>query len=485
MKKKWVEKCLELLIKTLTPPTHELNELDWKAALSPDNKRMSEHISAFSNYAGGGFLVYGVSADSKPIGVSESEIEETVKLISNVGRHSVEPAISIDHAVEDYAGAKLLFIHIRESQTKPVHLRGNLKEAFIRSGATTRKATQSEIGSMMLNSKTPTWECLRASQLMTDLEMPAHLDTKSIFKLLGRQDFTTAPELLLWLENEKYIEREPSGGGYLTNLGVISAAKDISKFDEISRKAVRVITYNGLNKLITKEDTTGQKGYAVGFEGLINFISNQLPKSEVIETALRVERSIYPIIALREIIANALIHQDFTITGTSPLIEIFDDRIEVTNPGTLLPSKKADRLIGTQPESRNNHLGRAFMRYKICEERGSGLIRAGIQAELYGLPPIEFYSGSNYFKVTLHSPRTFAQMSPQERLEACYQHAQIKHCAKDVMTNKSLRERLKMPEKQRSMVSLLIQEALTAGKIKKVDPESDSKKFTEYVPYWA
>jgi hypothetical protein len=73
----------------------------------------------------------------------------------------------------------------------------------------------------------------------------------------------------------------------------------------------------------------------------------------------------------------------------------------------------------------------------------------------------------------------------KERLQACYQHATLKHCGKDVKTNKSLRERLKMPEKQRSMVSLLIQEARDKGLIKLADPESKSMKYAEYIPYWA
>jgi hypothetical protein len=76
-------------------------------------------------------------------------------------------------------------------------------------------------------------------------------------------------------------------------------------------------------------------------------------------------------------------------------------------------------------------------------------------------------------------------MSARERLEACYQHAVLKYYSDSAMTNKSLRERLKMPEKQRSMVSNLIQEALLLKKIKPANPENKSRKFTEYVPFWA
>ena len=149
-----------------------------------------------------------------------------------------------------------------------------------------------------------------------------------------------------------------------------------------------------------------------------------------------------------------------------------------------MPSKQLDRLIGTQPESRNERLARAFRRYKICEERGSGLLKAGLAMELFGLPPIRFEAGANYFRVTLLAPRTFAQMAPSERLEACYQHAVLKYLSGSAMTNKSLRERLKMPEKHRSMVSILIQDAIRQGRIRAADPQNKSKKFAVYVPYW-
>ena len=218
---------------------------------------------------------------------------------------------------------------------------------------------------------------------------------------------------------------------------------------------------------------------------ILQFVMSLLPQSEVIQQALRVTRTVYPEIALREIIANALIHQDFSITGAGPLIEIYDDRIEVSNPGGLLPSKRLDRLIGTQPESRNEVLARAFRRYKICEERGSGLLKAGLEVELYGLPPIQFEAGPTHFKVTLHSPRTFAQMAPKERLNACYQHAVLKHYSDSALTNQSLRQRLKMSERQRSAVSQLIQEAIDQKLIKPADPENKSRKFAEYVPIWA
>ena len=484
--KAWTNKALELLGASLVPPKHELNELDWKAALSPDRKRLSEHLSALANQPGGGYLVFGVDSGGTPSGVDEAAVETTVVQLANLGRAALEPPMALDHAVAEYESVRLLLVHIPESAVKPVHLRGKgLEEAFIRSGGTTRKASRQEIGTLMLNSRTPRWEELHASVLLPDTEFTSQLNVEPIFRMLERPLTGSQEETLVWMAAERFIVREPAGGGYVTNLGAVAAARKLADFADLSRKAVRVVVYDGLNKAKTRQEQEGTKGYAISFQGLIEFVMALLPQSEVIEQALRKKLTVYPEIALREIVANALIHQDFSVTGAGPLIEIYGDRIEISNPGGLLPSKRLDRLIGTQPESRNEQLARAFRRYKICEERGSGLLKAGLQVELFGLPPIEFTAGTNHFKVTLYSPRTFAKMSAHERLEACYQHAVLKYYSDSAMTNTTLRERLKMPEKQRSMVSVLIQEAIDRRLVKPADPANKSRKFAEYVPFWA
>jgi predicted HTH transcriptional regulator len=484
--KNWLNRALALLRGSLESPRHELNELDWKASLSSDKKRLAEHLSALSNYPGGGFLVYGVDNSGAPAGISDAEVEKVANQLANLGRDAVEPPLALDHALENYGDIRLLFVHVPESPVKPVHLRGKgLEHAFIRSNGTTRQASRQEIGTLMLHSRTPRWEELRASVLLDEDTLLAKLSVEPILAMLERPAPSSRDEMLDWMVAESFITREPAGGGYITNLGAIAAARRLSDFTDISRKAVRVIVYNDTNKANMKLEQEGTKGYAISFQGLLQFVTSQLPQSEIIEQALRVKRTVYPETALREIIANALIHQDFSVTGAGPLVEIFDDRIEISNPGGLLPSKQLDRLIGTQPESRNEQLARAFRRFRICEEQGSGLLKAGLEVELYGLPPIKFEAGSNHFKVTLLSPRTFAQMTPSERLDACYQHAVLKYLSGGAMTNKSLRERLKMPEKRSSMVSALLQEATDRKLIKPANPENKSRKFAEHVPFWA
>ena len=484
--KPWVQKARDLLTSSLQPPQHELNEIDWKGALSIETKRLAEHLCAFSNYPGGGYLAFGINSDGSMGGIVLSQIEQIANRLTNLGRNSVEPALQLDHMGINFEGADLLLVHVPESAIKPVHRRGQpIDDTFIRSGGTTRKASRQEVGAMMLQSQTPRWEGLHASILMSDDDLLESLAIDPIMAMLEQPIPANAEERLRWMSDSNFIERHPSGGGYITNLGAISAAKRLSNFPGLERKAVRVIVYDGLNKEKTRNETVGQLGYALSFQRLFTFVCALLPTSEVIEQALRQRTTVYPELALREIIANALIHQDFAIPGSGPLIEIYDDRIEISNPGRLLPSKSLDRIIGTQPESRNERLAGAFRMYKICEERGSGLIKAGMQVEFYGLPPIKFEQEPNHFKVTLFAPKTFAQMSASERLNACYQHALLKYISSSVMTNKSLRERLKMPEKQRSMVSVLIQEAIDRHLIAAANPENKSRKFAEYVPAWA
>jgi predicted HTH transcriptional regulator len=396
----------------------------------------------------------------------------------------VEPPIAIDHRVVDYQGVPILFVHVPENSVKPVHRRGkSVEEAWIRSCGTTRKASRQEVGALMLNSLVPQWETLRASCLISLRDVQASLDIESVARLL-QTPLPADPALLaLWLQDEGLTVMD-GRGHYITNFGAVAAARDLSKFDPLTRKAVRVIRFRGTNKVETIDEVAGKRGYAAGFEGMISYLKRSLPRSELIRGGFRTEAIAFPEIALRELIANALIHQDFTIGGAGPMISIFEDRIEFTNPGSLLPGKRPDRLIGTTPESRNEKLAWSFRRYRICEERGTGFQKIVSATEVLGLPPLVFSPLENAFSVTLYGPRPFADMTAEERIESCYQHAVLKYLSSSALTNASLRARLKLHDRHRNQITNLIADAVAAGRIKRKDTGAGNK-FSEYLPYWA
>lgn len=268
----------------------------------------------------------------------------------------------------------------------------------------------------------------------------------------------------------------------ITNLGAILLAKRLDDFEGIDRKAIRVIIYQGINRVKTRKEQTGTRGYAIGFEGLISFINSQLPTYEDIGQAFRSEMSVYPPLAIRELVANAIIHQDFSIGGSSPMVEIFDNRIEITNPGKPIISTL--RFIDHSPQSRNELLARAMRRTKICEERGSGIDKVVFECELHQLPAPNFISGDNYTRVILYGPKTLRQMDKQDKIRACYQHCALKIVSGEFMTNQSLRERFGIEEKNYSIVSRIIGDGIDAGLIRLYDEDNKAKRYTKYVPWW-
>lgn len=386
----------------------------------------------------------------------------------------------------EFRDSPLLIIRIPESSIKPVHRRGkSVEETWIRSGGTTRKASKHDVGGLMLQSRIPRWEELRASLLVEPIQAISQLDYEAVASLLGRPLPGSQEATVAWLQEEGFILPHDASGCYISNLGAVAAGRRLSTFPDIARKALRIIHYAGPNKLQTQREILRDEGYATGFETTIELVNALLPQSEIIEKALRVTRRVYPEIALRELIANALIHQDFNIRGTGPRVEIFSDRIEISNPGTILPSKRLERLIGTQPESRNETLASKFRLYHICEERGTGIQKSISAIELYGLPPLRFTQSENTFTATLYAPKSFAAMSPTERLEAACQHAELRYLTNSALTNSSLRERFKVSERYRTQISRIISEAVAKGRLRIVDPQSRSTKFAEYIPAWA
>ena len=280
--------------------------------------------------------------------------------------------------------------------------------------------------------------------------------------------------------SENLIKSDRSGF-HISMLGAVVLAKNLDDFEGLTRKAIRVIVYKGTNKTETIREQIGKKGYAVGFESLIDWVNSQLPANEEIGRALRTNTRMYPEIAIREIIANALIHQDFSAQGF-PMIEIFLDRVEISNPGhpLITPDRFIDEYV-----SRNEKLADILRRMRICEEKGSGIDKVFFNNELYQLPPVNIEQTVKRTRVTLYSYKKLNDLDKEERVRACYQHACLCYVSNTKMTNQTLRERFKIDEQNSAIASRIIQEALKAGKIKDDDPTSNSKKYKKYVPFWA
>lgn len=358
------------------------------------------------------------------------------------------------------------------------------KVDYIRVGSYTKKlneypALQAQLWDRIRNSK---FEERYAKQELELTEALRLLDYSSYFDITGVPQPTNEEGVSHYMLEEGVITKQDNGLFAVTNLGAILLAKKLSDFPKISRKAIRVVQYQGNNRMeMLKEDVSG-KGYVAGFEGVVKYIEALIPTQEIINGALREKRAAYPILAIRESVANALIHQDFSVAGTGPVVEIFEKRIEITNSGTPLVDVK--RIVDNPPKSRNEKLAALMRRLRMCEELGTGWDKIVLTCELLQLPApkIELYEDST--RVTLFAEIPFSSISVEDKLWACYLHACIKHVQGEQLTNSSLRERFGLKESSAGTISRLIKEAVSMELIKPLDPNT-APRYMKYIPFWA
>ncbi|CAN0592351.1 unnamed protein product [Ectocarpus sp. 12 AP-2014] len=189
----------------------------------------------------------------------------------------------------------------------------------------------------------------------------------------------------------------------------------------------------------------------------------------------------YPEIAVRELVANALIHQDYEEKGF-PMIEIYSDRIEITNPG--IPLITPNRFID-EYQSRNEKLADLMRRLGICEEKGSGIDKVIDAAEAFQLPAPDFLIQQRHTKAIMYAYKDLNDMDKKDKVRACYQHCCLRYVINEKMTNQSLRERFKIEKRNAATASRIIRDTIQQDLIKDDDPTTNTRKYAKYIPFWA
>ena len=433
-----------------------------------------EYCVALAN-EGGGRIIFGVTdkAPRQVVGTKAFSVPERTV----AGIHDRLQCKVLFEEVAHPAGRVLVFHVPARPMGQPVHYRGRY---LMRAGEELVPMSPDQLKQIFAEGGTE-WILQPAMTGCDGALVVQLLDTQSYFDLLHLPYPATREAVLERFAREHLIEQAGQHWS-VTNLGAILFAKQLKDFDRLARKAPRVIVYDGVSKLKTKADKPGAKGYAVGFEGLVEFINDSLPSNEVIGRALRREEKVFPEIAIRELVANALIHQDFSEAGTSVVVELYDDRMEISNPG--LPFISPDRFID-EYQSRNERLADLMRRLGICEEKGSGVDKVVQAAETSQLPAPDFRVGERRTSVVLFGPLDIEEMDRDDRIRACYQHCCLRYVMNERMTNQSLRERFDLAETKTATVSQIIALAMDAGKIKLADPNQTSTRYRSYVPFWA
>lgn len=377
---------------------------------------------------------------------------------------------------------RIILFEIPPAPNQPVRFQGT---EYIRVGSYTKKLRdfpEKERSLWRVFDKTP-FEQGVAKADATSNEVLSLINYPKYFHMMGQPLPDNRAAILERLESERIILRKNGDRYDISNVGAILFARELEDFRRLARKALRLVIYKGNSRIETIKEQTGGKGYAVGFEGTISYINDQLPQNEQIGQALRKKVRMYPEIAVRELVANALIHQDFNVTGAGPMVEMFSDRMEITNPGTPLIDPL--RFIDEPPRSRNETLAALMRRMNICEERGSGIDKVIFQVEVFQLPAPDFRVAGSSTVAVLYGPRESSQMDRGERIRACYQHACLQYVSGKRMTNASLRKRLGIKDSNYPLASRIIKDSIDVELIKPHAEGSGSKRDASYVPFWA
>lgn len=454
-----------------------------------DPEKIGEYISALANSAtllgkANAYMVWGIDNKSHDVkgtrfvpGSSKIGNEE----LENWLLRLLDPKINFRFFSFAVEKKSIVLLEISAAFRHPVKFKN---QEFIRVGSYKKKLKdfpEKERTLWRSLDQTPFESGIAEEHVESD-EVLRLLDTPSYFELLELPLRDGRNAILEALREDNLLQPCEAGGWNITNLGAILFARKLDDFPKLKRKAMRVILYKGKGRVATQREQVGGKGYATGFEGLISFIMAMVPTNEVIERALRKTVPMHPELAIRELVANALIHQDFFATGTGPMVELFEDRVEITNPGVPLVS--TERFLDTPPKSRNEALASLMRRFRICEERGSGIDKVVFQTELFQLPAPLFEAPEGFTRTVLFSHRPLVAMDKEDRVRACYLHACLKYVQRDFLTNTSLRERFGIEERNRSMASRLIRDAAEARAIVPYDATA-APKLMKYVPWWA
>jgi ATP-dependent DNA helicase RecG len=453
----------------------ETEHLEFKEAKNSfDEEKLYRYCVALAN-EGGGKLILGIT-DKPPRSVVGSVAFPNPDKIAKDIFNKLHFRVDVEEL--NHTDKRLVIFHI---PSRPSGTAYQLEGSYLMRSTESVVAMSEDRLRQIFNEGKPNWLGEIARENCREEDIIRLLDTQSYFDLLGQPYPQSHASIVERFEREQLVMRR-NEHWHISNLGAILFAKRLEDFPSVERKAARFVVYEGVSKMSVRLDITDTKGYAAGFEGLIGLINAQVPSNTVVEQALRREVRMFPPIAIRELVANALIHQDFNEIGSSVMIELYTNRLEISNPG--LPFIAPERFIDGY-QSRNEKLADIMRRLHICEELGSGIDKVIQAAEAYQLPAPDFFVGERRTSAILFVHKEFEEMNRTDRIRACYQHCVLRYVMKEKMTNQTLRERFNLSEKKSESISRVIRETVESNLIKLEDPTVESLRYRNYIPIWA
>jgi ATP-dependent DNA helicase RecG len=403
------KKDVEKLVEEAFDYQSETSNVEFKDARGGLPKGIWKSVSAFSHKPGGGIVVFGVidDKDEHKLKIIGSKIIDNLQeKIGDLVNNEMSFVIRLEYHLLKKEDKNLLAVYIPEcpNQYKPCYYKpvGIPDGAFLRDGNTNRKITDEEMRNFIENSKKLKFDMTIAKGILLE-----DLSKGKILELLYKSGERI---------NRK-TEQKDINFKLLQNLGIADVFNNLEfptvagflifsknrpqEKQGFSRYIIRCVKYKGssvTSDIIDKTEIDGTLDYQI--DNMHKFILRNIRSAAKIVGTKRVERYEYSEKAIREIVANAVIHRDYKITETYTQVNVFEDRIEVFNPGCLPPGVTIENIKDAQV-SRNEIIAARLKELDYLEEYGRGINIVFDEMRKWNLLSPIFKNSTNSFKVVL------------------------------------------------------------------------------------
>lgn len=358
----------------------EGRRIEFKEVL-PTSSDIAKTVIAFSNDAGGELFIGIKDRPRALIGLSESEIFQIEEQISNIIYERCYPVIIPEISFLVLDGKHLILVRIHRGNNPPYYLKdkGKLKGSYIRVGSTNRLADEGIIQELERQKRNISFD----SELVHE-KMIAEIELKSfaIF-FLEKTGEELNDSILKKLELVKEYQ-----GAMIPTIGCVLLSDAALRNELFHYAKIECARFKGTTSDEFIDQKTIDSSIAIQAEATYEFTLRHINRGATVTGVYTNSRWEYPIKAIREVIRNAVVHRDYSLTGKDIKVAIYDDMVEITSPGKLLPSINFNELDARQSDIRNKVIAPVFKKLGIIDQWGNGLKL--ISDELIEYPEIDF-----------------------------------------------------------------------------------------------
>ncbi len=379
----------------------ESQSLEFKESLKLKDE-IGETVSAFSN-SDGGIVVVGVSDSGRVLGVDIGK--NTLEELANYIKRNTDPQIFPSVKIQEVGGNKVVMIEVKEGAEKPVFFKNH---AYKRVGKTNQMISSSELRKLAKEGGGRVYWDGRVCEAVGPEDVEAAVVKRFLGKARSERRLEVGPDIPVReaLERLNLIKNNK-----LTNAAILLFGKEPQKlFLQIKLRCAR---YRGTAP-VTFIDLKIIEGNIIDqVEEAEKFILSHIKKAAKIVGFERMEVWEYPINALREAIVNAICHRDYAYSSDIT-IGIFDDRIEISNPGTLPePLTPEDLKKKHKSIPRNPLVANAFFLVGNIEQWGEGTNKIVKWCLEHGLREPDFEEIAGGFLVRFYAPEDILSLIPE------------------------------------------------------------------------